>query len=45
MMATFGQKKKKKRGEEERREKNGKTNGNGRRIIGWKPSLFQKPIT
>lgn len=33
-MATFGQKKKKKRGEEERREKNGKTNGNGRRIIG-----------
>lgn len=44
MMATFGQKKKK-RGEEERREKNGKTNGNGRRIIGWKPSLFQKPIT
>lgn len=31
-MATFGQKKK--RGEEERREKNGKTNGNGRRIIG-----------
>lgn len=34
MMATFGQKKKKKRGEEERREKNGKTNGNGRRIIG-----------
>lgn len=33
-MATFGQKKKKRRGEEERREKNGKTNGNGRRIIG-----------
>lgn len=32
-MATFGQKKKK-RGEEERRKKNGKTNGNGRRIIG-----------
>lgn len=34
MMATFGQKKKKRRGEEERREKNGKTNGNSRRIIG-----------
>lgn len=33
-MATFGQKKKKRRGEKERREKNGKTNGNGRRIIG-----------
>lgn len=33
-MATFDQKKKKRRGEEERREKNGKTNGNGRRIIG-----------